>query len=87
MRLFPEKARGFLFTPVSIKLGVPFVMLRKAHCARIVIWTLAPTFLSCVMLRGWKATKHNLQRPVHKGERGIERESERKKSRHFSVCI
>ena len=25
------QARGFLFTPVAIKLGVPFVMLRKAE--------------------------------------------------------
>ena len=24
------EARGFLFTPVAIKLGVPFIMLRKA---------------------------------------------------------
>ena len=24
------QARGFLFTPVALKLGVPFIMLRKA---------------------------------------------------------
>eukprot|EP00434_Breviolum_minutum_P026636 symbB.v1.2.023540.t2/scaffold2159.1/size105835/8 len=29
-RRFQQQARGFLFTPVAIKLGVPFIMLRKA---------------------------------------------------------
>lgn len=29
-RRFQQQARGFLFTPVAIKLGVPFIMLGKA---------------------------------------------------------
>ena len=55
------QARGFLFTPVSIKLGVPFVMLRKAWPRR------STEAISVRLISGRKVAKHDFQWPVHEG--------------------